>query len=129
MQRNRLEIQSAIQVDGCNNVSFCVLIQRTKNRSLKGITHCNVGTIPLTPAPAPGVAAGVAGVTTLPAVAEASWPYPDGPALLTPFLSSVGGVRSPAPPGKDKEDGAVNALACRAFWGWVLNDSMEAMWV
>ena len=32
----------------------------------KGYTYCKVGTIPLTPCVAPGVAAGVAGVTPLP---------------------------------------------------------------
>lgn len=39
------------------------LMLQTSN---EGYTHCKVGTIPLTPCPAPGVAAGVVGVTPLP---------------------------------------------------------------
>lgn len=64
---------------------------------------------------APGVAAGVAGVTPLPlAFAPCCWPF--NPAKL-PSFSDEGGVRSPAPPGKDSDAGEVKAFACRAFEG------------
>jgi len=73
MQCNGLEIQTAIQIHCRDDVSFFFVLTREQERnSKKGQTYCNVGTIPLTPAPAPGVAAGVAGVTTLPVGAEPS---------------------------------------------------------
>lgn len=82
--------------------------------------------MPLTPCPAPGVAAGVAGVTPLPDAALT-------PLWLPPFwccwlsFSDEGGVRSPAPPGKDRDAGEVNALACCAVDGWVVRLSILAM--
>jgi hypothetical protein len=88
-------------------------------------THCNVGTMPLTPAPAPGVAAGVAGVALLaadpaPACCPFCWP------LCNPLasFSEDGGVKSPAPPGKDNDAGEVKALACCAVDGCVVSESM-----
>ena len=93
----------------------------------KSSTHCNVGTMPLTPEPAPGVAAGVAGVTPLPEAVT----FPPCCRLLdwVPLIafasfSEEGGVKSPAPPGNDKEAGDVNAFACCAVEGWVVSDSM-----
>lgn len=87
----------------------------------QGHTHCKVGTIPLTPGPAPGVAAGVVGVTPLPL--EASAPRTCCPVYaLAPFAwlcpsFSEGGVRSPAPPGKDRLAGEVKAEAWIAVDG------------
>ena len=91
------------------------------NEADQGHTHCKVGTIPLTPCPAPGVAAGVVGVTPLPF--EASPPFSCCPVYaLAPFACifpsfSEGGVRSPAPPGKDKLAGEVKAEAWIAVEG------------
>lgn len=84
--------------------------------------------MPLTPCPAPGVAAGVAGVTPLPACCKALPPCngpftnPDLPFACCdcPSFSDDGGVRWPAPPGKDSEVGAVKSRACCAVDGWVM---------
>lgn len=72
--------------------------------------------IPLEPAPAaPGVAAGVAGIAPLePLFCCECW-----------LSFSEGGVKSPAPPGKDRELGAVKALACCAVEGCVVKESIE----
>jgi hypothetical protein len=59
--------------------------------------------MPLTPGPPLGVAAGVAGVT--PFAPLFCWEGCCG-------SFSDGGVRSPAPPGKDSELDAVKAFAC-----------------
>lgn len=59
---------------------------------------------------AAGVAAGVAGVTPLPLAACAPI-APLTAALLSLFAVDVGGVSSPAAPGKDREPGAVKAFA------------------
>jgi hypothetical protein len=40
-------------------------------------------------------------------------------------LASDGGVRSPAPPGKESEAGEVKALACIAVEGWEFRDSLR----
>jgi hypothetical protein len=65
MQSNRLEVQAAIEIDGGNDVSLRHTLSLNVNReAVEGYTHCKVGTMPLTPGPAPGVAAGVAGVTS-----------------------------------------------------------------
>jgi hypothetical protein len=68
--------------------------------------------MPLLPVVAPGVAtgvAGVAGVTPLPLVAFPPWPFiPFAPWIS---FSEEGGVRSPAPPGKDSDEGEVKARA------------------
>lgn len=90
-------------------------------------TYCKVGTIPLTPVPAPGVAAGVAGVTTL---AE---PVFSGPCKffcppLTLFCCSNGGVRSPVPPGKDRDAGLVKAFAWSALLGCEFKVSIMLGW-
>jgi hypothetical protein len=42
-------------------------------------------------------------------------------------FSDEGGVRSPAPPGKESEEGEVKARACCAFDGWVVSESMMAI--
>ena len=95
-------------------------------------THCKVGTIPLTPCPSPGVAAGVVGVTPLP-LDEASTPFCSCcPFWYAPFAwglpsFSEGGVNSPAPPGKDKEAGEVKAVACCAVDGCVVRVSILAI--
>ena len=39
-------------------------------------------------------------------------------------FSELGGVRSPAPPGKDSDDVAVKARACCALEGWVVRESI-----
>lgn len=78
------------------------------------------------PGLAPGVAAGVAGVTPLPVAAAfppCCWPFTI-PFAPWPSFSEEGGVRSPAPPGKDSEFGDVKALACCAVDGWVVSDSI-----
>ena len=85
--------------------------------------------MPLTPCPAPGVAAGVAGITPLPDAAALA---PDCSPLTKPFAPlfccdpsfSDGGVRSPAPPGNDRDAGEVKALACCAVDGCELSESM-----
>ena len=99
----------------------------------QGHTHCKVGTIPLTPCPSPGVAAGVVGVTPLP-MFEAStpfcscWPFGYAPPVAWVLPSfSEGGVSSPAPPGKDNEAGEVKAVACCAVDGCVVSVSMLAI--
>jgi len=67
MQRNRLQIQPTIKIDGCDDVSSRIPVKLDESKpSQFGSTHCNVGTIPLTVGPPPGVAAGVAGVITPP---------------------------------------------------------------
>lgn len=97
------------------------------NEATQDHTHCKVGTIPLTPCPAPGVAAGVVGVTPLPLMA--SPPLDCCPVYaLAPFAwtcpsFSEGGVRSPAPPGKDKLAGEVKAEAWIAVEGCVLREA------
>jgi hypothetical protein len=67
----------------------------------------------------PGVAAGVAGKAV-------DW----GGGFVCPFVvdsfRSEGGVRSPAPPGKERDWGEVKALAWRAVEGWELSDSITA---
>lgn len=74
-----------------------------------GNTHCSVGTIPLTDGVPLGVAAGVAGVATGPEVLSSpSWLSPCCFWLST---SEDGGVRSPAPPGNDKEVALVKSFA------------------
>lgn len=88
-------------------------------------THCKVGTMPLLPVVAPGVAAGVAGVTPLPLVAfpPACWSFTMPFAPWTSFTEE-GGVRSPAPPGKESEEGEVKARAWCALDGWVVRESI-----
>lgn len=88
-------------------------------------THCKVGTMPLLPVVAPGVATGVAGVTPLPwlAFAPVCWSFTMPFAPWT-SLTDEGGVRSPAPPGKESEEGEVNARACCALDGWVVRESI-----
>lgn len=110
------------------NGLFSLLVNQ--KRKQQEYTHCNVGTMPLPGLFAPGVAAGVAGVTPLPAAAfpPCCWPFtiPLAPWPLTmfPSFSEEGGVRSPAPPGNDREAGDVKALACCAVDGWVVSDSI-----
>lgn len=82
-----------------------------------------MGVIPLGPWVAPGVAAGVAGVTPFPLAA--GWPFMPGRWLASAALP--GGVNSLEPPGKDSEPGAVNALACAALDGCVWMLSMIAV--
>ena len=75
MQSDRLEVQAAIKVDRGDDVSLRKPIKpQGKREAEQGDTHCKVGTIPLTPCPSPGVAAGVVGVTPLP-MFEASTPF------------------------------------------------------
>lgn len=81
-----------------------------------GNTHCKVGTMPLLPVVAPGVAAGVAGVPGITPLPCMGYPPAMSPAPCAPCTSFTedGGVRSavPAPPGKDSDDGDVKARAC-----------------
>ena len=93
-------------------------------------THCNVGTIPLPDVPvAPGVAAGVAGVTPLPFAAfppcgcPFTTPFAFWPSMAAPF-SDDGGVKSEETPGNDREAGEVKALACCGLAGWVVSESI-----
>ena len=93
-------------------------------------TYWSVGTIPLGPVScvAPGVVAGVAGVEALLDVGPSS-PFNPLAAFFSPtlpYFSDDGGVRSPAPPGKDSDEGEVNAFACCAVDGWVWRVSMTA---
>ena len=128
MQRNGLQIQAAVKIDGSHDVSsrdYCFSLFETGRRTHKVDTHCKVGTIPLLPVVAPGVAAGVAGVTPLPLMAfpPACWPFTK-PFTLWISFSEEGGVKSPAPPGKESEEGEVKARACCAFDGCVVSESM-----
>lgn len=68
MESDSLEIETAVKVDRCDDVSSQAMpLSLVKiRRGRLGNTHCKVGTIPLTPVVAPGVAAGVVGVTPLP---------------------------------------------------------------
>jgi hypothetical protein len=66
MQGDRLQVQTAIKIDRGHDVSLHAGKPHVFKMSLEGYTYCKVGTIPLTPCVAPGVAAGVAGVTPLP---------------------------------------------------------------
>ena len=69
MQRNRLQVQTAVQVHRGNDVSACVSLE-SRDANYKRVSYWSVGVMPLGPAgPAPGVAAGVAGVTPVPFVA------------------------------------------------------------
>lgn len=43
---------------------------------------------------------------------------------MVPSFSEEGGVKSPAPPGKDRDAGEVKALACWAVEGWVVRESI-----
>lgn len=81
--------------------------------SMQVYTYCKVGVRPLPAWVAAGVAAGVAGVTPVP---FAAWP-PCAPLVIR--VLSKGGVSSAAADGKEREPGAVNALACAALTGWV----------
>jgi hypothetical protein len=67
VQRDRLQIEATIKIDRGDNVP---LERRIKpyvhTKSQWGDTHCKVGTIPLAVCVAPGVAAGVVGVTPVP---------------------------------------------------------------
>ena len=85
--------------------------------------------MPLTPGPAPGVAAGVAGVTL--AVLSWAWwltkPFFCPPTCLWTSASEEGGVRSAAPPGYDREAGDVKAFACCAVEGCVVRVSIIDM--
>ena len=93
MKRDGLQIETAIEIDRSNDVSSNTpLSLKINKRHNKAYTHCKVGTAtksvigaynrpmarhspnPLTPCPAPGVAAGVVGVTPLP-LDEASTPF------------------------------------------------------
>ena len=93
MKRDGLQIETAIEIDRSNDVSSITpLSLKINKRHNKAYTHCKVGTAtksvigiyvilmarhspnPLTPCPAPGVAAGVVGVTPLP-LDEASTPF------------------------------------------------------
>lgn len=106
---------------------FSILVNQKRQQEY---THCSVGTMPLPGALAAGVAAGVAGVTPLPltAFAPGCWPFtfpfaPWAPIAMFPSLSE-GGVKSPAPPGKEREAGDVKARACCALEGWVVRESI-----
>ena len=85
VQCDRLEVQPTIDIDRRDNVplnerkpfSRCSSFSREDKASNGATTHCKVGTMPLTPVPdpaavAPGVAAGVLGVTPLPAASALS---------------------------------------------------------
>lgn len=64
VQGDGLQIETTVKVDRSDDVSLgnCQHPSSQARKQFKGNTHCSVGTIPLTPWPAPGVAAGVAGV-------------------------------------------------------------------
>ncbi len=83
-------------------------------------THCSTGTMPLIPCcwPAPGVAAGVAGM----AVA-----CPFACPLAMASFESEGGVKSPAPPGNERDCGDVKALACSAVDGRAMRVSIRTL--
>lgn len=126
MQRNGLQVQTTVQIDRSDNVSLHCVQQSgepERGQTKEYNTHCNVGTMPLTPGPAPGVAAGVAGEAVFAPCWPFAWP------LFVPLgsFSEDGGVKSPAPPGKDKDAGDVNAFACCAVDGWVVRESMIAV--
>jgi hypothetical protein len=135
VESNGLQVQTTVKVDGSDNVSCKeILVQYSgEPEEQQEYTHCSVGTMPLPGLLAPGVAAGVAGVTPLPLVAfpPCCWPFTAPfaacpPAAMIPSFSEDGGVRSPvpAPPGKDREAGEVKALAWCALDGWVVSVSM-----
>jgi hypothetical protein len=82
VQRDCLQVKTAVQVDRSHDVPFQVEkvsaegffgvgTQRDTGLGNMGNTHCKVGTMPLGLfwVAAPGVAAGVAGVTPLPSAA------------------------------------------------------------
>lgn len=87
--------------------------------------------MPLLPVVAPGVAAGVAGdagVTPVPPTAfPPCWPFIPFALCAIASFSEMGGVKSPAPPGKDSDEVAVKARACCALEGWVVRESIEWM--
>lgn len=135
VQRNGLQVKTAVQVDCSHNVPFQekesqpMVSLGWEHKETQGLntwenTHCKVGTMPLGLfwVAAPGVAAGVAGVTPLPSVAFP--PVGCWPLTAWASFSDEGGVRSPAPPGKEREDGEVKARACCALEGWVVRESM-----
>jgi hypothetical protein len=49
MQRDGLEIESAIEVDRSDDISLRTGINLCSQERQQEYTHCNVGTIPLTP--------------------------------------------------------------------------------
>lgn len=77
MECDGFQIQATVKVDSCDDVSlkenmFSILVdqkRKKKKKKQQEYTHCKVGTIPLPGALAPGVAAGVAGITPLPLTA------------------------------------------------------------
>jgi hypothetical protein len=96
-----------------------VLRSSRQSRLTVATKFCSTGTIPLIPCcwPAPGVAAGVAGIAVAcPLVCP----------LVIASFASEGGVRSPAPPGKERDWGDVKAFACSAVDGWELRDSITS---
>ena len=69
MQSNRLQVKTAVKIDGSDDVPLGVLnLIANLNVTQKG-TYCKVGVMPLAPWVAAGVAAGVARVTPFPLVA------------------------------------------------------------
>lgn len=102
---NRFGLYSALRA--CKAIVFR---SRRADRFTVATMFCRVGIMP--DAEFSGVGAGVA--TPLAAFAS-----------CCVFFSEDGGVSSPAaPPGKERDVGAVKALAWRAVEGWVVSESM-----
>lgn len=98
-----------------------------RHENTQEYTHCKVGTMPLLPVVAPGVAAGVAGVTPLPLMAfPPAWSAITMPLAPWTSFTEEGGVKSavPATPGKERDEGEVKARACCALDGWVVRESI-----
>ena len=125
MQCDCLQIEPTVKIDRCNDVSSELALTSVARQGNRECTHWSVGTIPLTPWTAPGVAAGVAGLTSLAAalmLPPDCCPFvfafaPEAPLRCCPSFSDEGGVKSPAPPGNDSDEGAVKARACSALAG------------
>lgn len=83
-------------------------------------THCNVGTIPLTPT----VAAAVSVVATVPGAGAGFVDAAFMPLGAFPSFSD-GGVIVSVPPGNESDVGAVKARACAAVDGWELSESID----
>lgn len=96
---------------GALTKNTCPRVPERRPAGRGGSTHCSVGTRPLTPTigPAsPGVAAGVEGATV--------------PLTAAPSLTGID--RFSVPPGRDKELGALKALAWAAVDGWDVRESI-----
>lgn len=122
MQRDRLEVKTAVEVDSRDDVPFyrkmmniCSLYGIKKARFFSRTrqqgqgTHCNVGTMPLTPT-ADAACVAAAGPVAVPGTraADPAFAVPLG---TLPSFSDGGVCIFSVPPGNDSDVGAVKARA------------------